>query len=331
MAAIAKTKMRLTVFALLITLQAALHSVHAQTVEARAVASADSLLIGSQLKLQLLLKMPPGFTAQWPVFGDTLSKQVEILSKTEQETLPIDNNQSVLVRQELTITSFDTGWINIAPIDIRFAPAGDSLRFVASTNPLMLRVFLPEVDTAASIRPIKDIEKQPITLAEILPWLLVAILLALALWLGMRYYLRWKNRPVSIEPIAASAIPPHQLALEQLEQLRYDKLWQNGRVKEYYVRLSDIVRVYIESQFTVNAVEMTTPEIMLGLRSLGINDEARQKLQSALELADLVKFARYKPDGVENELALNHIIDFVVESYAKVVKTDESVIKEEQR
>lgn len=330
MAAIARMIMRLKVITLLIALLPALQTVRSQTVEARAVASADSLLIGGQLKLQLLLKMPSGFTAQWPDFGDTLSKPVEILSKTEQETLPIDNNQSVLLRQELTITSFDTGWINIPPIDIHFAPAGDSLHFVASTNPLMLRVFLPDVDTTAPIRPIKDIEKQPITLAEILPWFIGAILLALALWLGIWYYLRRKNRPVSIAPIEVSEVPPHKLALEQLEQLRYDKLWQNGHVKEYYVRLSDIVRVYIEGQFTVNAVELTTPEIMLGIRLLGINDEARKKLQSALELADLVKFAKYRPNGVENELALNHIIDFVVESYASVVKTDERIIKEEQ-
>jgi hypothetical protein len=330
MAVIAKSNIRLLGISLLIALLASVHSVNAQTVEARAVASADSLIIGGQLKLQLLLKIPSDFTAQWPDFGDTLNKQVEILSKSNLETLPIDNNQNVLMRQELTITTFDTGWINIPPIDIRFTPSGDSLPFVASTNPLIIRVFLPEVDTAAPIRTIKEIESQPITLAELLPWILGALVIALALWLGIRYYLRRKNQPISIAPLAPSPIPPHQLALEQLEQLRHEKLWQNGRVKEYYIRLSDIVRVYIESQFPVNAVEMTTAEIILGIKLLGINNEAKQKLQSALELADLVKFAKYRPDGMENELALNHVVDFVVESYASVAQAEESKSTEEE-
>ncbi|HMM11762.1 MAG TPA: hypothetical protein PKE03_06685 [Bacteroidales bacterium] len=292
------------------------NQLNAQTVEARAITTSDSLLIGEHLQLQLLLKMPSGFKAQWPVFGDTLNKQIEILSKSEPETLPIDNNRNVLMRQNLTITSFDTGYISIPPIDFQFTPSGDTLRFIASTNPLMLRVFLPDVDTAAPIKPIKGIENQRITLAEVLPWILAIVFIAIALWLGIRYYLRYKNRPVAIAPIEAPAIAPHKHALEQLEQLRHEKLWQNGRVKEYYVRLSDIVRVYIEAQFPVNAVEMTTQEIMHGLRPIGINDEAKFKLQTALELADLVKFARHKPGAVENDMAINQIVDFVVESYA---------------
>ncbi|MBK9292543.1 MAG: hypothetical protein IPM52_13100 [Bacteroidetes bacterium] len=303
--------------------------IQAQTVEARAVASSDSLPIGGRIKLQLLLKLPSGFEAQWPELSDTLSKQIEIVSMTAPETLPIDNKQNVLMRQELTITSFDTGWVNIPPVNISFAPPGDSMRFVASTNPLTIRVFLPDVDPNAPIKDIKGIEKQPITLAEILPWLIGALVLALALWLGIKYYLKRRNRPVQLAPIEVPAIPPHKLALEQLEQLRYDKLWQNGQVKEYYVRLSDIIRVYIEAQFPVNAVEMTTPEIMQGIRPLGINEEARIKLQSTLELADLVKFAKYKPGNLENELALNHAIDFVVESYATVAQAAENNQKEE--
>jgi hypothetical protein len=321
--------MRLLIISLLIAMLPTGNLMVAQTVEARAVAASDSLLIGGQLRLQLLLKMPSGFTAEWPAFGDTLNKHVEIVSKTATETLPIDNNQNMLMRQELTITTFDTGIITIPPIDIRFAPPGDSMRFVASTNPLMLRVFLPEVDTSAPIRAIKGIEKQPITLAEVLPWIIALILLALATWLGIRYYLRYKNRPVAIAPIEAPTIPPHKLAIDQLEELRHEKLWQNGRVKEYYIRLSDIVRVYVEAQFPVNAVEMTTQEIMQGLRPLGINEEARQKLQTALELADLVKFAKFKPTAMENDMAINHVIDFVIESYASVAEKDETINKEE--
>lgn len=323
-------RMRTLIISLLATLLTFSIRLQAQTVEVRAIATADSLSIGEQFKLQLLLKMPSGFDAQWPVFGDTLNKHFEIVSKTQVETLPIDNNQHVLMRQELTLTTFDTGYLKINPINIRFAPPGDSMRFVASTNPLTIMVLLPDVDPAAPIRAIKDIEKQPITLAEILPWIIALILVGLALWMGLRFYLRYKNRPVAITPLPSPTIPPHQLAIEQLEQLRHEKLWQAGRVKEYYVRLSDIVRVYIEAQFPVNAVEMTTQEIMQAIRKQSMNEEAKQKLQSALELADLVKFAKFKPSPIENDMAINHIVDFVVESFASLVETDQTHSKEEK-
>ncbi len=60
-------------------------------------------------------------------------------------------------------------------------------------------------------------------------------------------------------------VPPYKTAIEQLEELRHKKLWQNGHVKAYYSEMTDIVRVYIENQFDVQAVEMTTDEILLGI------------------------------------------------------------------
>jgi len=98
------------------------------------------------------------------------------------------------------------------------------------------------------------------------------------------------------------------------------KLWQAGKVKEYYPELTDIVRVYIEDRFAVMAIEMTTHEILDGLKKHLINDEAMQKLRGSLELADLVKFAKANPTPLENDTCLNHGIDFVNET--KLIETE---------
>jgi bifunctional N-acetylglucosamine-1-phosphate-uridyltransferase/glucosamine-1-phosphate-acetyltransferase GlmU-like protein len=109
-------------------------------------------------------------------------------------------------------------------------------------------------------------------------------------------------------------IPPYVTALEALETLRLKKLWQADKVKEYYSELTDIVRQYIEAQFGVQAVEMTTDDILYGLKNIGINAQAMGKLTNTLQTADLVKFAKATPHALENDTALSYSVDFVSET-----------------
>ena len=102
--------------------------------------------------------------------------------------------------------------------------------------------------------------------------------------------------------------------MEALESLRLKKLWQSGRVKEYYSEMTEIVREYIELRFPVRALEMTTSEINAALRQTEVNSSAREKLHQTLILADLVKFAKEQPLPLENDLSFSHCIDFVRET-----------------
>lgn len=302
----------------------------AQQVEALSRSSSDTMRIGDQLLYELFITFPQGFAIEWPVWTDTIPGGMEILSSSAPETMPADKKGNMIMRQQLLLTTFDTGYINIPGINIRFTSANIADTFVAQSNPLLIRVFDVEVDTASAFKPIKGIEKMPVTLAEVLPWVIGIFGLAALLFALVWLYMRHRNKPVSLQPILKPTVPPHQLALEQLEELRHEKLWQNGKVKAYYTRLSDIVRVYIETQFPVNAVEMTTYEIMQAVRFLGINPEALNKLSATLELADLVKFAKAQPTALENDLCLQHLIDFVKESYIVLPKNEtEEPTKEE--
>jgi hypothetical protein len=303
-----------------------------QTVEALGKLSADSISIGQHLFFELNMKVPGGFKVDWPVWGDTLTGNLEILQQGQTEVLPIDKDGNMIMRQQLVLTSFDTGWIYIPGIDIRFAPENDTNFYAAQSNPLMLRVGTVAIDTTATFKPIKTIESAPITFAEILPWIIGILGLAAILFAIVWFYMRRRNKPVELLPIPKPQIQPHLLALEQLEDLRHQKLWQNGKVKEYYTGLSDIIRAYIEAQFPVNAIEMTTHEILIGLQFSGINSDAMGKLSSALELADLVKFAKAQPSAIENDLSINHLIDFVNESHvAAQISKEKEVEKEESK
>lgn len=319
----------------LLTVFAALnHIAVSQSVEAVGQLDRDTIKMGERLNFELNMKAPEGFEVLWPDWGDTLSKSVEIISTSKIEQQPLDAKGNVWMRQNITLTSFDTG-INIIPsVELEFMPKGDSTIFTANSAALSFYVQPVSVDTTATFKPIKGPRSAPITFMEILPWIIGILgflaILGLALW----YFLRRQRKIRPIPVFEKPKVPPYKTAIEQLEELRHKKLWQNGHVKAYYSEMTDIVRVYIENQFDVQAVEMTTDEILLGIKPLNINEDAAHKLKHCLQLADLVKFAKAEPSPLEHDICLDNSLVFVKESHANTsvqpdVKATELTKKED--
>jgi hypothetical protein len=274
--------------------------------------SAD-ILIGDRVKYELTVTVPKGSLVDWPIFGDTLTAHVEILRKSAIDTVKSRNDLYTL-HQELFITSFDSGTYVIPPVLFKYRQKGDTMAFFTETEPIRFNVTPPPTDPGQDIKPLKPPLRAPVTLAEVLPWVGLALLLALAAYLI--YYFFFRKKPVVAAPVTRlrPSAPPHVAALEALEDLRLKKLWQAGRVKEYYSEMTDIIREYIELRYPVRAMEMTTAEIETALRKTDANAQARDKLYQTLTLADLVKFAKEQPLPLENDLSLNHCIDFVRET-----------------
>ncbi len=287
----------------------------AQTVEAISRLEADSMRIGGQLVYELNLKIPSDFTVDWPVWGDTLSAGIEILAAGPLERRPVDREGNLWLRQELTITSFDEGLYYIPGAELRFSPPNDSIFFLAQTNPLMLQVHTVAIDTTSWIKPIKGPVAIPLTFREVFPWIIGLLALGLLIFLVVWYVVRRGRREVPLPVISKPVIQPHVIALNRLEEIRLQKLWQSGKVKVYHSELSETIREYIEARFGINAVEMVTDEILVAIEMLGVNEDAFSKLARALQLGDLVKFAKAEPSGLENDMCLNHLVDFVNESH----------------
>jgi hypothetical protein len=93
---------------------------------------------------------------------------------------------------------------------------------------------------------------------ELLPWILLVFGLAILVWYLFRYFR--KRKPDTSPGIWKATEPPHVVALYELDRLRSEQLWQKGMIKEYYTRLTEIVRIYIERQFGVMAMEQTSNE-----------------------------------------------------------------------
>lgn len=294
----------------------------AQQVEVEGKVADTKVQVGKPFTLDLSLKVPYGWFVEWNDFAqDTLSEQIDILKRGNVERTA-DADSNVIVKQQLTLMTFDTGQIVLPSVGLKYAKSfDDPMRLEAFTDPVRLYATTMAVDTTLAYKPIVEPLAAPITMKEVFPWIL-AVLLAMLLGLGIWLFLRRRKTRVDEDGnvIKGPVIPPYDKAVDELKRLREEKMWQSGKVKEYFSSLTDIAREYIEGQFGLNAVEMTTDDILDEIKPLHFPKETYNKLKDTMEVADLVKFAKYSASTLESDTALGNMTDFVNESYAHYQK-----------
>ncbi len=274
-------------------------------------ASIDStmLMIGDQTAMHLSVTQEANERVEMPVFGETLQDGIEIVDRSAVDTTTLPDGRLQL-SQELTLTSFKDSLFAVAPIAVM--SGGDTFW----TEPMALNVIQPfEVDSSLAITDIKDIEKAPIYWWGIIRWILLA-LAVIGLFVGAYYGVLWyrkhflKEEEV-IEPELLR--PADEVALEKLDEIKAQKIWKDGKVKEYQTELTDVVREYIGRRFDVQSTEKTSDETLRAMKPL-IDKELFAKLSKMLQLADLVKFAKWHTTPDENEQALSTAYEFVNET-----------------
>jgi hypothetical protein len=274
-----------------------------------AVPDTQLILIGEQIQLSLHLESQTGDTVQWPLFADTLLRNIEIVDKGPLDTAYTgDNMLRRSLHQQLTLTSFDSGYYAVPPL--RAIVNGDTLY----SRPFLISVLTIPIDSTNAIADIKEIAEDPLTFVDYLkaywPWLAGGIfVLGLLLLL---FFFREKLWPKKIETEAV--IPtelPHDRALRRLGEIENMQLWQQGKLKVYHAAISEIIREYIEGRYYFDALEKTTDEIMSEIRLTDLHEKHRMLLLRLLRLTDLVKFAKEHPLPNENKEMMEIAIDLV--------------------
>ena len=312
---------------LFILLAAAVLAAKAQVTVVAAIDSIE-MLIGEQVHVTVTATMKEGSKVEFPVFKpmQQIIPGVEVLKSNE---LGVKGKENGFVDRSVvyTLTSFDDTLYYLPPFVVKV----DGKPYESKS--LALKVLGIEVDTVhvdQFFGP-KDVQDNPFQWSDwsLLFWLSVLMLLLMAV--GYYLYLRLRdNKPIITRIRIVKRLLPHQKAMKEIEQIKADKMQNAENPKEYYTKLTDTLRKYIEDRYGFNAMEMTSSEIIERLeRALTDDSQSAETMKAELRqlftTADLVKFAKYSTMINENDANLVSAIDFINQTKLENVPTEETV------
>ncbi len=295
-----------------------LNIVTAQEFSVRATIEPSEILIGEQAKFKIELSQSVSEKVSWPMFSDTIATNVSIIEKLAVDTLETSEGRINIVSEYL-VTSYDSGYYYIP--EFVFETPTEKI----TTNPLGLTVnTVPVNEQVDDIHAEKDIMSAPFSWIEFAGWigmgLGIILFIVIVILLLMKYVFNKKVKIIPEQP--KIVIPAHVVALQKLEQIKVEKLWQSGQIKLFYTQLTDVIREYLAEAYDINAMELTTDEIVALVKKNKDLDEIRLVLKDMLELSDLVKFAKFVPLENENEASVINAF-MIVEKTTKQIETEE--------
>lgn len=271
--------------------------------EVQATLKPDSVMIGDRFTLEVTVRKDMMQMVELPSFqGGELVPGIEIAGESQLDTIETDGRIQTL-RKKYDLTAFKAGIYQLERFPVLY---GDKniMDTLYSVKQMRILVAEPEIATeGGDIKDIKAPEKAPLMVSEISGYIILTILF-LCILAALVYTIRkaiMKRSGKSEKKATQAALPPHVRAIHDLEALHNQKLWQSGRHKQYYTRLTDIIRYYLYGRFGLNAMEMTSEEIIDDVRTLPLSDKQRSELGDMLRTADLVKFAKFTPENDCND------------------------------
>ena len=262
----------------------------------------DSIMIGDRFDYVIDVEKDLVQVVEFPVF-DPRDGKIELVENCPVDTLERDGRRLKL-RKRYRLAAFDEGKYNLGAAQVLYADKNilDTLR---STDSVYLEVATFQIDsTSQSIYDLKAQKNLPFRFREVsgyVKWGVFFLLMLLAAGYALKRYLASRGKGFGDLFKPAPPLPPHVAAIQALEALHNQKLWQNNRHKQYYSGLTDILRTYIAARWGFGAMEMTSDEIIETMRPEELPDKARMDLTAILRDADLVKFAKATPEAEQNE------------------------------
>lgn len=267
-----------------------------QQVTVTATVDSQTVSIGDWIRYSVNVKHPSSAVITFPWLKDSIGG-FDIVQ--QDSVLKTEVNGEVERKKNFIIAKYDAGNFYVQPFVVQYREANGRIG-IAQSNPIPVEIRGIEVDTAQTIKDVKPPLTVPMSAEEIAVY--IGILLALAgAGYGIYYYIRKKKQIAGGIVEEKPDIPPHILALMQLDELETKRLWQSGEIKGYYTEATEIIRRYFESRYGIMALEMTTGEVMVQLEKFDLGKNVFRSIEQFLSNADLVKFAKNKPVASENE------------------------------
>ncbi len=267
--------------------------------------SAMEMLIGEQVTVDVTVTAAKDAKVEFPQTAQ-IPDGVEFLGAMEHPDTDAGNGQKQCMRSYV-FTSFEDTLYYLPPMTVKV----DGRDY--TTNQLALKVLDVEVDTLHldQYRPPKTVQDNPFLWSDWSTAFWLSVLLLVLLAIDYYLYARLRsNKPIVISLKMVKRLLPHQKAMKAIEEIKAEHMATADDPKEYYTRLTDALRHYIEERYGFSAMEMTSDEIIGQLTRSG-DQTMLEELRQLFQTADLVKFAKYSTLINENDANLVSAIDYI--------------------
>lgn len=268
-----------------------------------------SVAITYPSELQLATVIKPNEVGQWSCINITTS------------TKKINNTLNSVAQFELICFSTGTNIIPQIPLTL-VKNSSQTYTVFSSTISVNIESTLAKIGDLGDIKDIKE----PLNMQNgALAYIILCAILLIAAFL----YFKYKNKNLTNDDeTLKTKLPPYETAMNELEELLKSELLLKGFVKEYYIRLSEIMRNYISGTFVIETLEKTTQEICNNLKAKSIDKKITSKIKELFENCDLVKFAKFTPAQSQCAYDIEVAKTIVLESMPKEITTESTISNE---
>jgi hypothetical protein len=278
------------------------------------------ITIADRIKLKLEVRVKEDYEVKLPEFGEKL-EQFGIVDYSAPPARLVDGGLISLVKT-YELEPFLSGDYKIPPMTVQFWKKDEEKKHTIESEELTVHVksILPEKAADLSLKEIRP----PVQMPYVIEWWVYVLGGVLILGsIGLFVFLSWRKRRAKTE--AMIKISAHEIAYEQLESLLNEKLIEEGKVKLFYLKLSNILRHYIENRFGLRAPEQTTEEFLASIRfNDALTANHKGMLKGFLQHCDLVKFAEHSPTNEDIQNTFDSCKEFIVET--EVVNENKTVL-----
>ena len=259
-----------------------------ESISVKAEVDRAVLTIGERVEYRVTVAHDPSLE----IISKIVPPPSEAFEVKEVHDVTEKQGKQIVEGRKFSLVLYNLGEFILEPVTVRYRNAKGEEKSI-ETNRLYLTVR--SVDESGT--PKTDIRGVKGTLSLRANWLWVWVLLLMMILAGGGWvaWQRFRKGPGGGEGTSEPPLSPEDEALLALNRLFDSDFLSRGKLKEYYLTLSEILKRYFERRFEILALESTTPEILALLRQKEISSSLFNKIREVLEWADLVKFAKFRP------------------------------------
>ena len=313
--------MRLWFFAFLgslILLPSPLHAEEKGFISVKAEVNKGTITIGERIEYRITIT------------HDAAAQILSPIEAPKEEPFEVKETHDIFEKQgKLTVegkrfivTAYELGEFILEPVTIQYRVTDGGPKTI-QTN----RLFVTVKSIDSSAKPKTDIRNVKGALGLKRHWGWLGWVLVFFITLGGGIYFWWfkKQHLQAGGGAEEPKLSPEDQALFELNRLFDSDLIRRGKMKEYFLEMSEVLRRYLERRFEISAIESTTSEILRDLKSKELTPSLCEKIQNVLESTDFVKFAKWKP-GPPEIIRINQLAKALVEeARPKAVTADHGV------